>query len=158
MIMPESGLRDHLDHLWDMVGVVFTDILRFTHCGENGQGTCFKAIMEGIGSLTTPVSGLAAYLDHLWDMVGSCQFQTMLYDLRIVVKMAQKQASDPFGSYWKDNYANEWSRSLFRSFMGHDECLPFSTDIVWFMYCGGNGPETSFKAILEVIGSLTMVS
>ena len=88
MIMPESGLRDHLDHLWDMVGVVFTDILRFTHCGENGQGTCFKAIMEGIGSLTTPVSGLAAYLDHLWDMVGSCQFQTMLYDLRIVVKMA----------------------------------------------------------------------
>ena len=44
--MPESGLRDHLDHLWGMVGVVFTDILQFTHCGEDGQGTCFKAIMD----------------------------------------------------------------------------------------------------------------
>ena len=50
--------------------------------------------MEVIGSLILPVSGLAAYLDNLWDMVGSCQFQTTLYNLRIVVKMAQKQASD----------------------------------------------------------------
>ena len=89
--MPVSGLRAHL---WDIeVGFHFQPLpynLRIVV--ENGQGTCFKAIMEVIGSLTTPVNGLAAYLDHLWDMVGSCQFQKTLYDLRIVVKMAQKLA------------------------------------------------------------------
>ena len=81
--MPVNELGDHLDHfdhLWDMVGVVLTDIPRFTHFGENGQGTCFKAIMEVIGSLTMPVSGLVAYLDHLWDIVGGCLFQTTSYD------------------------------------------------------------------------------
>ena len=65
--MPESRLRDHLDHLWDMVGVVLTDILRFTHLGENGQGTCFKAS-------------------------GEC----LPFDLRIVVETAQKPALRPF--------------------------------------------------------------
>ena len=45
-----------------------------------------------------PVSCLVAYLDPLWDMVGGCLFQTMSYDLRIVVKMAQKLAS---GLFWK---------------------------------------------------------
>ena len=120
--MPVNELRDHLDHfdhLWDMVGVVLTDIPRFTHFGENGQGTCFKAIMEVIGSLTMPVSGLAAYLDHLWDIMGSCQFQTTSYDLRIVVKMAQKPASGLFGSYWKHKYASEWTQRPFRPFKGH---------------------------------------
>ena len=72
--MPESGLRDHL---WDMVGVVFTDILQFTHCGENGQGTCFKAIMEVIGSQTMPVSGLVHYyLDHFGTWWAAANFKT----------------------------------------------------------------------------------
>ena len=75
LTMPESGLRDHLDHLWDMVGVVFTDILRFTHCGENGQGTCFKAIMEVIGSQTMPVSGLVTYLDHFGTWWAAADFK-----------------------------------------------------------------------------------
>ena len=81
-----------------MVGVVFTDILRFTHCGENGQGTCFKAIIEVIGSLTMPVSGLVAYLDHLWDMVSVSRFQPSSFKLRIVVETAQKPVLKLF---WK---------------------------------------------------------
>ena len=63
-----------------------------------------------------PVNGLRAHLDHLWDMEVVCHFQPSLYDLRIVVKMAQKLASGLFGSYWKHKYASEWTQS---PFMGH---------------------------------------
>ena len=80
-------------------------------------------------------------------MEVGCRFQPTLYDLRIVVKMAQKLASGFFGSYWNHKYASEWTWSPFRPFMGHGGRLPFSTVA---------GPETSFKSILEVIGSLSM--
>ena len=69
--MPESGLRDHLDHLWDMVvGYCFSTVaVRFTHCGENGRETCVKAFLEAIGSLTMPVSGLVAYFRAAPDII-----------------------------------------------------------------------------------------
>ena len=59
---------------------------------EVAQKTSFKVFLEAIGSQTMPVSGLVAYLEKSWDMVGGCRFQTTSYDLRIVVKMAQKLA------------------------------------------------------------------
>ena len=99
--------------------------------------------MEAIGSINMPVSGLGAHLDHLWDMEVVCCFQPSLYDLRIVVKKAQKLASGLFGSNWKHNYASELTPSPFRPFMGHGGRLPFSTVAVRFTHCGENGPETS---------------
>ena len=88
-----------------------------------GPETSFKAILEVIGSLTVQVSGLVAYLEKSWDMVGGCRFKTTSYDLRIVVKMAQKPASGLFGSYWKHKYASEWTQ---RPLMGHGGRLLFN--------------------------------
>ena len=65
------------------------------------------------------VNGLRAHLDHLWDMEVGCRFQTSPYDLRIVVKMAQKLVEGISGSYWEPNYASEWTRSQFKPLLGH---------------------------------------
>ena len=52
-------------------------------------------------------------------MEVGCHFQLSPYNLRIVVEIAMKPALKLSGSYWEPNYASEWSRSLFKLFMGH---------------------------------------
>ena len=81
--------------------------------------------------------------DHLQDMMGVNRFQPMWYDLRIVVEMAQKIPS--FRAYLEAIGSLIMPESGLRAHLDHlwemEVCCRFSTNIVQFTNCGGNGPE-----------------
>ena len=101
------------------------------NCRRNSRQTFHIAFLHAIGSQSIPESVLTAYLYQFW---SSAVFNWCRAIYVMQWKWPPNLLYCIFASYWEPNYTREWTRSLFRPFLGHGGRLPFSTGVARFTY------------------------